>query len=65
MKKLRLDLDGLSVVSFSAHALVPGKGTVEAREAISEMGTCQVTCQTWCSWTNGHGPCKSVCGATC
>ncbi len=64
MKKLRLDLDALTVDSFSTKITENGTGTVEARAA-TEWNTCGTTCNQYCSWTNGVYACKSVCGPAC
>jgi hypothetical protein len=59
MKKTRLDLESLEVVSFStAH-----DGAAEPGTVFGQQYSGQVTCGCACSQTNGV-PCKS-CGPSC
>ena len=69
MKKLRLDLDELSVESFDTHAAERRPGTVLARESESDislrtdcLGSCGGTAQ--CSVRGGTG-CDYSCDFAC
>src|SRR6476620_5056774 len=65
MKKLALDLDGLSVESFDTAPAAGRGGTVHARSGTTYAdescnGTCDASCPSW------GGTCAGSCaGATC
>ncbi len=64
MRKMRLDLDKLTIESFPTVADGAGQyGTVQGNQ-ISIGGSCLITCASECSETDGFRACKT-CGACC
>lgn len=50
MKKLRMDLDKLTVESFEAEKQKPARGTVEGHVPRTEPGVCAQTRDWYCSY---------------
>lgn len=73
MRKLRLDLDAVTVESFSTDAAAAGKGTVDARQGRITFGcpapTTPDTCANTCGCGGGTGytcvSCMVTCDGTC
>ena len=73
MRKLRLDLDQLTVESFDTAAKVKEKGTVIAEQQCTcqtqctcpGCPTCGDTCPASCAYTCDDPSCAESCGGSC
>lgn len=76
MSKIRLDLDALSVESFSTDAAPASSGTVHGHSPIEQTfvsdvtGCDQDTCARYCSgnttcYASCDGSCAQTCGGSC
>lgn len=67
MKKLRLDLDGLSVESFGTHQDEDVRGTVAGRNEPPYTASCDGSCDATCVTCFNTCPytCQNSCYGTC